>query len=236
LEESSSLYKNSVIGSEDDAYVLNDLADLRNDIAHGTEVTILSPEMLAAYIKYIDVFGASLCDVLKSEWLRVLLPRKGIEIGAAIKVIDRRIVCFGEKDRSISVGDILVSKSDSDHFVCGPILQMQVNRTDVERLERVGGEGVGIRVDFRPKGNHQFFLWPMPVPESIQPDDEADLFSVEPEATGDEAPQDAENTPVSMPEGLPPLPIVDGMKDDDNSSPNFFVRCWAQFRRMFAWH
>jgi hypothetical protein len=164
------------LGTEDEAYILNDLADLRNDVAHGVEATILSQEMIEAYVGYLDAFCTALCDILRSEWLKWAVKRKAVELGYATKVFDRRIVCFVSLDQGIKVGDILISKAENGHFNCGPILQMQVNRRDIDGVEKVGSDGVGLRVDFGPKPNQIFFLWEISPPAEDQVS-EGDLFT-----------------------------------------------------------
>jgi RiboL-PSP-HEPN len=142
----------------DPFFILNDLADIRNDVAHGTPSAILSRDILNIYIDYFEALGKCLYQVVKSHWLSLLGSRKGVAPGRPFKVYNNRIACFVSKDVAIKIGDLLVVRDPQNRCRGGDVKQMQVNGVDLESLDKVGPEGVGLRVDFRVRRSDECFL------------------------------------------------------------------------------
>ena len=83
---------------------LDDLAERRNDVAHGNVNQILNHDLIVPYIDFVEAFGLSVHDVLVEELFRVLSARP-IVFHQPFQVINNSIVCIQKVNYSISVGD-----------------------------------------------------------------------------------------------------------------------------------
>jgi hypothetical protein len=150
------------LGGEDDIVFarLNDLANRRNDVAHGTPVDeILSRELLRSYIDFIAAYSTSLALVVHERSLPFML-KHAISLGAPITVINNRIVCVNLPAGQIDVGDMLIAKTQesSRPFRGGPIKEIEQNHIQLKTVNGGPGVQVGMLVDFGAKKNQQFYL------------------------------------------------------------------------------
>lgn len=147
-------------GSDDVVFArLNDLADRRNDVAHGTPVDdILSRDLLRNYVDFVEAYSKGLALVVYEQSLPSMLSQ-AISLGTAIDVFDSKIVCVNLPAGKITVGDILIAKTPeaSRPFKGGPVLEIQVDHVSVPEV--LGGPGVhiGLLVEFGAKINQEFF-------------------------------------------------------------------------------
>jgi len=141
---------------------LNDLAERRNEVAHGMPPDdILSNEMLLEYINFFDVYGQALYEVVRSESLQYELKYKGIKLGSPIAVLHKgKVVCISVKETAIKVGDLLVAKTASNDYpyLAGEIQELQVDNESYSEVKPIAD--VGILIPFKAKINYSFFLIP----------------------------------------------------------------------------
>jgi hypothetical protein len=139
---------------------LNDLADRRNDVAHGTPVDdILSRDLLRSYIAFVEAYASGLALVVYERLLPLLLKR-AVALGTPITVIDNRIVCVNFPAGQITVGDTLIAKTQdtSRPFKGGLIKQIAQNRVQVNTISGGPGVQIGMLVEFSAKDNQEFYF------------------------------------------------------------------------------
>ncbi len=143
-------------------FFLNDLAERRNEVAHGMlPDDILSNKLLLDYINFFEVYGHALYDVVCSEALEYEIKYKGFKLGSPIAVLHKgKVVCITVKDTVVKVGDLLVAKTtDSNYpYLSGEIQELQVDNRSYPIVEPE--VNVGILVPFKAKLNYSFFLLP----------------------------------------------------------------------------
>ncbi|MEI8370648.1 MAG: MAE_28990/MAE_18760 family HEPN-like nuclease [Planctomycetia bacterium] len=137
---------------------LNDLADRRNDLAHGAPVDdILSRDLLRSYIAFIEAYSSGLALAIYESALPSLLNR-AVRLGNAIEVYNSSIVCVDLPTGQITVGDTLIAKTRDQRrpFKGGRINEIQRDRTPLITVDGGPGVRVGMSVDFGVKENHEF--------------------------------------------------------------------------------
>jgi hypothetical protein len=139
---------------------LNDLANRRNDVAHGTPVDdILSRDLLRSYIGFIEAFANGLALVVYERSLPLML-KEAVGLGAAINVIDHRIVCVNLPAGKITVGDTLIAKTQdtSRPYKGGPIMEIEQNHVQLRTVDGGPGVQIGMLVEFGAKNNQEFYF------------------------------------------------------------------------------
>lgn len=139
---------------------LDDLANRRNDVAHGTPVDdILSRDLLRSYVAFIEAYAGGLALVVFERSLPIML-QKALVLGAAIVVHDHRIVCVNLPTGQVAVGDLLIAKTvdSSRPFKGGQIKEIQQNHVSVDKIDGGPGVQIGMLVDFGAKDNQEFYI------------------------------------------------------------------------------
>jgi hypothetical protein len=143
---------------------LDDLADRRNDVAHGVPTDdYLSHDLLRELIGFVEAYTASLGEVIYERALP-FMAEKSLALGAAIKVIDNRVVCVNLPAGKIALGDILIAKTQdaSRPYKGGPIQEIQRNHVSMQSIDGAPGVQIGMLVDFGAKRNHEFYVFNVP--------------------------------------------------------------------------
>jgi len=155
---------NAYLGGGDDVVFarLNDLADRRNDVAHGTPVgELLSNDILRSYIDFIEAYAGGLALVVYEHLLPFRLPCATF-LGPPIAVYNHAIACLNLPSGKIELGDTLIAKTQEAGrpYKGGPIREIQ--RDNVSIPEIIGGPGVkvGLLVDFGVRDNQEFYYLP----------------------------------------------------------------------------
>lgn len=150
------------IRSKEIFFYLNDLAERRNDVAHGTpSEDILNNKYLSEYINFFSIFGLALYDIVRNEAIQFELTYQGIELGSPICVLEKgEVVCIASINSKLRIGDLLIAKTKDKNnpYLMGEILELQIQNNKV--LEAGPGCDVGIQVPFKAKRNHSFFVIP----------------------------------------------------------------------------
>ncbi len=150
-------------------YYLNDLAERRNEVAHGSlPEEVLSNDLISDYIDFLECYAEFLYEVVYSEALsymiKFLKEQRGVELGNAINIFRKgEVIGILVKNVSMSIGDLIVAKTANSKlpYLAGEIKEIQVNNVHHKEIS-VGSEGkeVGICVSFKAKENQKFFLIP----------------------------------------------------------------------------
>lgn len=149
-----------VAGGDDAVFArLDDLANRRNDVAHGTPVDdLLSRDILRSYIGFIEAYASALALVVYESSLPFLL-KKAVALGAPISVYDHRIVCVNLPAGKITVGDTLIAKTQdtSRPFKAGAIKEIEQNHVKLNTIDGAAGVQIGMLVEFGAKENQEFY-------------------------------------------------------------------------------
>jgi hypothetical protein len=150
------------VGGGDDVVFarLDDLANRRNDVAHGTPVDdILSRDILRSYIGFIEAYASGLALVVFDSSLPIML-KKAVALGAPIAVYDHRIVCVNLPAGQITVGDTLIAKTQdaSRPYKAGAIKEIEQNHVKLNTINGGAGVQIGMLVEFGAKDNQEFYF------------------------------------------------------------------------------
>ncbi|TDO28418.1 MAE_28990/MAE_18760 family HEPN-like nuclease [Sediminibacterium goheungense] len=144
--------------SFDEAYFeLNDLAERRNEVAHGVPSSILSSPILLDYIVYFEYYAVAMVVTLQKNLDIIHLEEYGKRLGEITDVFKNgTVVCFTTNNVEIKVGDILVGKNEHG-IVKGFIKSIQIDDEFVTSI--AGGDSeIGVELDAKFKKTHQLFL------------------------------------------------------------------------------
>jgi RiboL-PSP-HEPN len=139
---------------------LNDLANRRNDVAHGTPVDdILSRDLLRSHIGFVEAYASGLALVVYERSLPFMLKR-AVALGSPIAVYDHRIVCVNLPAGQITVGDTLIAKTPdiSRPFKAGTIREIEQDHIQLNTINGGPGVQIGMLVEFGAKDNQEFYF------------------------------------------------------------------------------
>lgn len=156
-DEAGSLAKTEIIYEQ-----LDDLADRRNDVAHGVSSDILSIDLLRNRISYLTALVQSLACLIDEESVGFQASVIGKPLGKPILVVNHDVVCIELHNQGIMEGDLLVMIDCSWPNPCiySPILEIQVNKVRHKFVPPAASVKVGCRVDFRARRNCRYILIP----------------------------------------------------------------------------
>ena len=147
---------------EADLSYIDDLADRRNDVAHGVPTEdILSTELLLDYVNFFDIFGKALHEVASSYLLEFEVRKSSIYIGKPIVVYNNSVVCISIANTNIKVNDLLIAMIDNGTlpYRWGKILEIQVNNISyTEIMSSLNRIDVALRVEFKAKDTYSYYL------------------------------------------------------------------------------
>ena len=147
------------LNPENKYFHLNDLAERRNEVAHGRVSNLLSIDIIYDYVNFIESYCMALYELVRCDFLEYVTRHTATALGQAIAVYNNTIVCLELRDVAVSVGDILIAMTSSDErpYLAGEICEMQVDRKPIESVHAAGPVKVGIRVDFKCKNKFGYF-------------------------------------------------------------------------------
>jgi hypothetical protein len=154
-DDSRSLDKSTVLKQ------LDDLAERRNDVAHGNVTQILSHELVLPFVEFVEAFGSGIREVLIEELFQIIANRPTV-FHRPFQVIDNSIVCIKGINYVVRVGDFVVAAVPTNNrFLGGIITNLQVNNKDVEFVDgSIMPVDVGLEVDARLKNNYWYGVVP----------------------------------------------------------------------------
>lgn len=137
---------------------LNELADRRNQIAHGSIADILSIDLQSDLIKKVKLFAQEM-DAIGFEKVLPYLIGKSYKI-EKIYNPDKstKLLCFQLKQGRINVGDIIIKKN-CDGFTYCRIESVEVNHVQYELFETKEATDVGVMLDKNRKLQEEYWIW-----------------------------------------------------------------------------
>jgi hypothetical protein len=95
----------------DGEHYINDLADRRNEVAHGIPTDILAMSELRRYVEFFIEFSRALTQTLFRQSLRFQREHRAVSLGKPIKVFRNKIVGIPIKSVKIRKGDLLIAET-----------------------------------------------------------------------------------------------------------------------------
>lgn len=137
---------------------LDDLADRRNCIAHGSVSDILSYELQKQMITKVKIFAQEL-DRIGFEIILPYLVEKSYKINRIYNPNEKnKLLCFELVEEKISVGDFIIRKLN-DQYTYSTIKSIEINRVRYERYNSVKNTNIGIMLDKNRKLNEEYWLY-----------------------------------------------------------------------------
>ena len=153
---------------------LDDLAERRNEAAHGVPVNILSPDLLLDYVGAVDTYAKALYEILRDEMLPIEVAYGCIELGQPIRVFTNRICGIRLRSGMIAVGDriIMKTRSNQNPYVEAEVKDLEINRVKHDCITAPPEEDVGIQLDRTVRQAYKLYLVktdpPAPIHEQLE--------------------------------------------------------------------
>jgi hypothetical protein len=149
-------------GTNDIFFRINDLADRRNDVAHGDPPDLLSPSLLMEYIEIVEWFSRALFEAALISFVACAGEFAHLSIGSPYRVLSSNYVaCFELAAGSeLRVNDSLIAYRNNEVYRSGPIESIQVNKVDQTYLKASAPVRVGIRTDYKCQKNWRYSIIP----------------------------------------------------------------------------
>jgi hypothetical protein len=143
----------------DPGFVIDDLADRRNEVAHGSPAILLSTELLGAYINVVEAYAYAIYRVAVSAALEQAVKHHGTCLGHPKEVYGNRVLGITIRGQRISLGDLIVSQV-GDTYRCGHVRSLEVDGVRHKKIEARSSVDVGMVIGIRPKMNHLYHRLP----------------------------------------------------------------------------
>lgn len=139
---------------------IDDLAERRNAISHGSDENLLSLEIILDYINSINIFSRSLFNILEKSLLPYIVSEHGQLIGNGFTIHVNKIIEIGTIEQKIKIGNTIVSKSitNGEFLDYGKVTEIRCNGSSVTEIINIPCQNVSIALDFKVKSNQEFYL------------------------------------------------------------------------------
>ncbi|MEJ9143542.1 MAE_28990/MAE_18760 family HEPN-like nuclease, partial [Bacillus thuringiensis] len=142
--------------------IINDLADRRNQVAHGSVDSILDKDILSQYVEFLDIYCNSLYSVLFMNTLNYRVSKNIHQycLHSPIEVFGRAIVCFKIVNTHIQLGDTLYAKTNNlaEPIRYGTIISMRLNDVEVSEVKEDQEGLISIKVDCKVNMSYEYFI------------------------------------------------------------------------------
>lgn len=139
---------------------LNELADRRNQIAHGSITDILSFDLQLQMIKKVKIFGQEM-DKIGFERILPYVVNKSYKINEIYNPNKlTKLLCFKINGIKISIGDIIIKKY-CDRFTYCKIESIEVEHIKYNQYEAKEAVDIGIMLDKSRKLDEEYWIYPV---------------------------------------------------------------------------
>ena len=139
---------------------INELADRRNDVAHGVDnIDIISSEMVLEYIVFIKNYGESLFNLLHDKILECEFEKLGVAV-KQIAVYDNRILCIKLSNTKLSLNSkiLVYRKKIFPKYVIANINDIQIDGVSHQKVNDNITADVGLDLDQRILETNKFSI------------------------------------------------------------------------------
>ncbi len=160
LLEKTEKTDDDAISLDEAFYLLNDLAERRNDVAHGVPSEILQNEILLDYITFFETYTEALTSILEKEYLQNELSYSGKELGDITDVFQEgKVICIYSNKLPIKNGDTLIGKNENT-IIKAKVVGMELDDAKIETADEQNNYELGIEIDGKFRKNFKVFLIP----------------------------------------------------------------------------
>ena len=135
---------------------INDLVELRNQVAHGDLSSVLAPSSLFPYCDLIESYCKGLQLVVRDTLAGTLALEVGVNHGKPLAVHNHAIVCIQSKGVEIRPGAVLACYNGTAWYSIS-VEEIEVERQKVLCTPKGSDVAVGLRTDGRCKKEHDVF-------------------------------------------------------------------------------
>jgi hypothetical protein len=141
---------------------INDLADRRNEVAHGAPSELLSVALLAQYIEVMDAFANALFNATAISLMPYARSTIAVNIGSPYQILRAgRVALFDlQPGNSVHVNDTIVAYSGDMPIRAGAISSLQVDNANQISVTPAVPLKVGFGIDFRCKKRWEYWILP----------------------------------------------------------------------------
>lgn len=141
------------ISPEECFTILNDLADRRNDVAHGVPCELLSNEILDSYLNYFKKYSYAICSILLSEIWHHEYEFNAKPLGEITDVLkEGEVVCIFSNNTELKKGAYVIGKNEST-IEKAQIISIQINNAETEFIKTDQNIEIGLMLDKKFKKN-----------------------------------------------------------------------------------
>lgn len=139
---------------------LDDLANRRNDVAHGSVGQILNLNLLLEYIDFLEVYGNALFNVLYDKILSYEVKYNSVKLNSPIKIYNNKIIILELENTKIAVGDKIIAERKSNYpkYLYGNIKELQIDGESCQIISEEKSINIGMEINFKAKENQSFYL------------------------------------------------------------------------------
>lgn len=162
LNNQIGLTKEKISGTEKNIVYnkINDLVEMRNQIAHGSETVdqIKNISELEPYIQFLEKY----CQAVFQSLFQQLIKQESIhtfqKIEKVIKIFNDKILTFEIENYTIKVEDMLIIETTEGRFYKKPILTIELDDQSYPELAVIEKTNIGISVEPKIKPNQTFYI------------------------------------------------------------------------------
>lgn len=158
------LYGEGIIESLDNISVnsslsyINELAELRNFVAHGISNDIIGNDMLKKYVNFLYHYGIAIDKVITNNLLLHSIPNNYSQLGEIKNLYQNgNVICLFNNNNTLNIGDTIIGKN-SVEIVQSKILGIRLDDNDIESINHELNVEIGIRLERPFKANYTVFV------------------------------------------------------------------------------
>lgn len=142
---------------------IDDLAERRNEIAHGSPAQLLSSNQIAEYVSFFDAFAHSAYSVLRRHLACYVVAHHATSLGKVDRVHYKRVLCLDlgilPEGTWVEVNDPLAIDLGSRFgYEIGSIVNIRTEAGDVKQCRSASGLTVCFETALRLTANQKVFL------------------------------------------------------------------------------
>ncbi|SFF30536.1 MAE_28990/MAE_18760 family HEPN-like nuclease [Sunxiuqinia elliptica] len=146
------------LGNDEINTILNDLAERRNEVAHGVPSQILSNDIIIDYIEYFDHLSNALIEVVNKSIYTLDVEQNCVLINDIRNTYrNGEVICLDSNNLRFSNGDVIYGVN-SDTICKSKILNIQRVDVDIETTDETENYEVGLLIDKPFKKNYKVYI------------------------------------------------------------------------------
>lgn len=137
---------------------VNELADRRNQIAHGANTDIISSELQLEMMRKIKLFVEEINNLCFEDLLEYFV-QDSYKIQKIYNVNKKtKILCFQLECNKIATGDIVIKKRDEKYTYC-TISRIEINKESYDEVNAETAIDIAIMLSSTRKENEEYWLY-----------------------------------------------------------------------------